>query len=414
VTQTAEAALRGIRVLDLTQFLSGPHCTQILGDLGAEIVKVEAPQGDLARHIPPHFVDGDSVYYLAINRNKKSVAVDLKIEEGRDLVRRLVLASDIVVENFRPGVLDRLGIAAKELLAKKPGLIWCSISGFGQDGPYRDKPAYDMIVQALSGGMSLTGEPGRGAVRAGVPIGDLCAGMYAAIAVLAALHRRNETGRGEMIDISMLDCQAAMLSYQAAYHLHSGTVPGRQGTGHDSIPTYRAFTAGDDVEVVITANTEKMWQGLCRALGLEQLTDDPRFRANRDRFKHRHELWPLLEEAFRRRPADEWVALLEREEVPVGVVNTLDRVMGDPQIQHRGLVLELNGEGKSARVMGDPIVFAEAGRPVPRYPPALGEDTEAVLRDVLGLDRDEVARLRAAGVLVTHDTDAPASAAPRR
>jgi crotonobetainyl-CoA:carnitine CoA-transferase CaiB-like acyl-CoA transferase len=223
--------------------------------------------------------------------------------------------------------------------------------------------------------------------------------MYAAIAVLAALNRRRDTGRGELIDISMLDCQAAMLSYQAAYFLHSGQVPGRQGTRHDSIPTYRAFTAGDGIEVVITANTEKMWQGLCRALGTEELVEDARFKTNRERFANRHELWPLLEQAFLKRPADAWVSLLEREQVPVGVVNTLDRVMSDPQIAHRGLVLTLEGEGKSARVMGDPMVFAHAGKPHPRYPSALGEDTESVLSDVLGLDAAEIARLRSAGAV---------------
>lgn len=390
--------LAGLRVLDLTQFLSGPYCTLILGDLGAEIVKVEPPQGDSSRHVPPHFVGDDSAYFLSINRNKKSIVLDLKSEEGRDLLRRLALVSDIVVENFRPGVLERLGVSPEALRQEKPSLVWCAISGFGQSGPYRDKPAYDMIVQALSGGMSMTGEKGRGAVRAGIPLGDLAAGMYAAIGILAAINRRHQTGQGEMIDISMLDCQAAMLSYQAAYHLHSGHVPDRQGSGHDSIPTYRTFTAQDGIEVVITANTERMWQGLCRALGATHLIEDPRFLTNRERYKNRLELWPLLEAAFLAAPADDWVAKLEREEVPVGVVNTLDRVVNDPQILHREMVLALERDGVGAKVMGNPVKLAEAMRAEHHYPPTLGADGDDILRDILNLGEDELADLRSKGV----------------
>ena len=396
--------LAGVRVLDLTTFLSGPYGTQMLADLGAEVIKLEAPSGDLARVIEPHFVAEDSVYYLSINRSKQGVALDLKQAEGRDLARRLMLASDIVVDNFRPGVLARIGIDVAALRRERPELIWCSISGYGQTGPYAEKPAYDMIVQAMSGGMSLTGEPGRAAVRAGIPIGDICAGMYAATAILAALHRRHATGRGDVIDISMLDCQAAMLSYQAAYHLHAGTVPGRQGSGHDSFPTYRGFPTAAG-ELVITANTERMWEGLCRALSLDPLRDDPRFRTNRDRYDNREILWTLLEEAFGRRTATEWVPLLEAQGVPVGVVNTLDRVVADPQIVHRNMVIELSdADGRRARVMGSPFHFEEAAAAVTTYPPKLGEHTARVLGDVLGLPPDELARLAANGTIVAAPT----------
>jgi CoA:oxalate CoA-transferase len=397
----AEGALAGLRVLDLTQFLSGPYCTQILGDLGAEIIKVEAPQGDLARQIPPHFVNEDSVYYLSVNRNKKSIVIDLKTPEGIALLKRLTLGCDIVIENFRPGVLDRLGISAAEMMAQKPSLIWCSISGFGQDGPYKDKPAYDLIVQALSGGMSMTGEPNRGAVRAGVPIGDLAAGLYAVIGVLAAVNRRHLTGEGDYVDISMLDCQAAMLCYQMAYHLHSGEVPGRQGSAHDSIPTYRAFQAQDGVEVVVTANTERMWKGMCVALGLAHLVDDPRFLTNRERFANREELWPILEAAFLNAPAERWVELLEAQQVPVGVVHTLDRVARDAQIHHRGMVMDLASEQNAIRVMGNPVQHRNAMRRNHRFPPALGEDTSHVLSEVLGLSESEIAQLSSAGAIGT-------------
>ena len=221
--------LNGIRVLDLTQFLAGPFATQILGDLGAEVIKLESPTGDWARSLPPHFVGEDSCYYLSINRSKKAIAVDMKQPEGLDLVKKLAGKSDILFENFRPGVLDRLGLSWDELSAEYPKLIWASISGFGQSGPYRDRPAYDMIVQAMSGGMSMTGERDGVSVRAGIPLGDLSAGMYATIGALAALEERRTTGKGKFIDISMLDCQVAMTCYQAAYYLQSGQNPGRQG-----------------------------------------------------------------------------------------------------------------------------------------------------------------------------------------
>ncbi|MDE0176521.1 MAG: CoA transferase [Defluviicoccus sp.] len=392
--------LAGVRVLDLTQFLAGPFATQILGDLGAEVIKLEAPSGDWSRSLPPHFVGPDSAYYLSVNRNKKSVVADMKSADGLALVKRLVCASDIVMENFRPGVLDRLGLVYGELAAENEGLIWCSISGFGQDGPDRDRPAYDMIVQALSGGMSMTGEPGEPAVRAGIPIGDLCAGMYGAIGVLAALEARRRTGKGRLVDVAMLDCQVAMLCYQAAYFLHSGSEPGRQGRGHASIPTYRSFDAGNDTELVITANTERMWRALCGVLQRAELADDPRFATNDDRYANRFELWPLLEAAFREKDADAWVPLLLEAGIPVGRVNTLEAALSNPQIVHRDMVLALTArDGRRVRVAGNPIKFAD-DEPTPAgFPPLLGENTRDVLADVLGLDEEEIAAALAAGIV---------------
>ena len=392
--------LAGIRVLDLTQFLAGPFATQILGDLGAEVIKLEAPSGDWSRSLPPHFIGPDSAYYLSVNRNKKSVVADMKSADGLALVKRLAGASDIVMENFRPGVLDRLGFAYDALAVEHPGLVWCSISGFGQDGPDRDRPAYDMIVQALSGGMSMTGEPGAPAVRAGIPIGDLCAGMYGAIGVLAALEERRRTGKGKLVDVAMLDCQVAMLCYQAAYFLHSGAEPGRQGRGHASIPTYRSFDAGNETELVITANTERMWRALCGVLGLERLPDDPRFATNDDRYANRFELWPLLEAAFREKDADAWVPLLLEAGIPVGRVNTLEAALGSPQIAHRGMVLDLAArDGRRVRVAGNPIRFAGSEPPEAAFPPLLGEDTREVLAGVLGLGAGEIEAAFAAGIV---------------
>jgi CoA:oxalate CoA-transferase len=392
--------LAGLRVLDMTQVLSGPFGAQILADLGADVIKLEPPAGDLSRTMQPHFIGDDSVYFIALNRNKRSVAVDLKTPAGVGLVRRLMARCDVVVENNRPGVLDRLGLKAEDIRKDNPRLIWCAISGFGQDGPYRDKPAYDMIVQALSGGMSLTGEPGGAPVRAGIPIGDIAAGMYAAIAILAALNRRHATGQGETIDISMLDCQAAMLTYQAAYFLHSGKGPGRQGSGHDSIPVYRAFTGGDGQDFVVCALSEANWQGVCRALDDPALPTDPRFATARDRYHNRLPLWAHLEEAFKARPAAEWVKRLAAQSVPVAVVNALDQVVADPQIRHRGLVTELGApDGRQARVMGSPMKFADAPAAAARFAPRLGEDTAGVLGELLGLSAEEVAELERARVV---------------
>lgn len=392
--------LSGIRVLDLTQFLAGPYGTQILGDLGAEIIKLEAPAGDWSRTLPPHFVGSDSCYFLSINRNKQSVVVDMKVPEGLALVRRLAAACDIVMENFRPGVLARLGVDYAEVSKTNPGIIWCAISGFGQDGPDRDRPAYDMIVQALSGGMGMTGEPGRQAVRAGIPIGDLSAGMFAVIGALAALEERRRSGKGQMIDVSMLDCQVSMLTYQAAYHLHSGKNPGRQGSGHDSIPTYRGFECANGTALVITANTEKMWRSLVEVLGLADLANDERFLTNDRRFAHRAELWPILEAAFRRREARAWVPRLLAAGIPVGEINALSDALSNPQVLHRGMVLALDaGDGRKVRVAGDPIKLSRTRRAAHRYPPRLGEDTREVLRKTLGIGDADMERLLAAGAI---------------
>lgn len=378
---TSGLPLAGVRVLDLTGFLSGPFGSQILGDLGAEVLKIEPPAGDNSRSVPPHFVGDASVYYLSTNRNKKSAVINLKDPAGQQVVKGLIAKSDIVLENLRPGALQRLGLDYETIAADIPSIIWCSISGFGQDGPYAHRPAYDMIVQAYSGGMSLTGERGGVPVRAGLPIGDLTAGLYGVIAVLAALNKRALTGDGDYIDISMLDCQLAFLSYQGAYYLHSGKVPGTQGRAHDSIPTYRCFSAGDGIDVAVTANTERMWEALCRVLGLAELIDDDRFRTLGDRHRNRGELEPLLEEAFLARGADEWVELLTDAGVPVAPVNTVDRALADPQARHRNMVVELRDEAgeKSVQVVGNPLKFRSMSSQPLNYPPNLGEHTEEVI-----------------------------------
>ena len=394
--------LQGIRVLDLTQFLSGPFCTQMLGDLGAEVIKVESPAGDMTRQLPPYFVGKDSAYFISVNRNKKSLVLDLKTKKGVELLKRLVLASDVVVENFRPGVLERLGVDHQELSGLKSSLVWCSISGFGQDGPYQNRPAYDMIVQAMAGVMSLTGEPEGSPVRTGVPIGDLAAGLYATIGLLAQLIERLRTGEGGHIDISMLDAQVSLLSYQAAYHLHSGVVPGRQGCAHDAIPTYRSFSCGDGKMLVTTANTEKMWRSLCQVLGLDELAQDPRFLTNEVRYQNRQALWVLLEAAFLKRAAADWVDAMIAAEIPAAVIADLEQSLSDEQVLHRSMVLDLHDEksGLRARVAGNPLKWKGRQEAAPGFPPGLGADSDAVLADVLGLSQQELSDLRAQRVVV--------------
>tara|TARA_R110000868_G_scaffold10313_33_gene50842 strand:- start:248 stop:1492 length:1245 start_codon:yes stop_codon:yes gene_type:complete len=394
------ATLSGLRVLDLTQFLAGPYATMIFADLGAEVVKLEAPAGDWSRVLPPNFVGDDSCYYLSINRNKKSIVVDIKSPDGLEIVKRLADESDILVENFRPGVLDRLGLTYADLSARNPGLIWASISGFGQTGADRDRPAYDMIVQAISGGMSMTGEPGRSAVRSGVPLGDLSAGMYAVIGALAALEERRRSGQGQYIDVSMLDCQISMLCYQAGYFLHSGRNPGRQGWGHDSIPTYRGFNCASGTSLVITANTERMWQGLCDVLGIAEMKDDSRFTLNEDRYANRAELWPILEGAFMKHTADHWVPKLLDAGIPVGEINNLEKALSNPQIVGRDMVLGLSdGDGHEIRVAGNPVKMSRTPKDDHSYPPKLGGETADILAHVLAADENEIARLIASGAV---------------
>ena len=398
----AGGALSGLRVLDLTQFLAGPYATMIMADLGAEVIKVESPAGDWSRVLPPNFIGKESCYYLSINRNKRGIVIDMKNPDGLDLVKKLADRSDFLVENFRPGVLERLGLTYAELSQRNPGLIWASISGFGQTGADRDRPAYDMIVQAISGGMGMTGEPGRSAVRSGVPIGDLSAGMYSVIGALAALAERQQSGQGQYIDVSMLDCQISMLCYQAAYYLHSGRNPGRQGWGHDSIPTYRGFDCANGTSLVITANTERMWQELCGVLGLDELRDDPRFTLNEDRYANRQELWPILENAFMAKKAAEWVPRLLNAGIPVGEINSLEQALTNPQIVERDMVLSLQDEeGLNARVVGNPVKMSRSDMFDHQYPPGLGEQTAEVLQDVLEVDDVELERLLGSGAVRT-------------
>jgi crotonobetainyl-CoA:carnitine CoA-transferase CaiB-like acyl-CoA transferase len=397
--------LEGLVVLDLTTFLSGPYCTQILADLGADVIKLEPLGGDSSRGIPPYFVGEDSAYYLGNNRNKRSIAVDLKSDEGRALALGLARSADVVIENFRPGVAARLGLDAGALRAERPDLIWASISGFGQDGPWRDRLAYDMIVQALSGVMSLTGEPAGPSSRLGIPAGDLAAGMFAVIGIVAAVASRHETGQGRTIDVSMLDGQLSMLSYQAVYAMLANIVPGPQGSRHDSIPTYRSFTGGDGRELVVTANTERMVTALYDVLGVAELGTEPRFAGASQRLASKDELWEILERAFLAEDAATWVDRLTAASVPAALIKTVPEALADAKESGRGMVVDLEGDdGRRVSTMATPITFT--GEP-PRkhsFPPALGANTEEILGDLLGIGPADLAGLRERGVILAEPT----------
>lgn len=399
--------LDGIRVADLTTFLAGPFATQILADLGAEVIKVEPPTGDSSRHIPPHFVDGDSLYFHAVNRRKRSLAVDLKSTEGRELVLDLVASCDILIENYRPGQLDRLGLGTDVLAARNPDLVICSINGFGSTGPDRDRPAYDIVVQAASGVMGVTGEVEGRSVRLGVPLGDMGAGLYAVIGCLAALSARQGGHRGtQQVEVSMMDAQVSFLGYLAAYQLYAGGVQ-RQGRGHQSIATYHTFGCADGRDVSVAANTQAMWERLCTALECTHLTDDPRFATASSRHAHTEVLRAELARSFGRFDAATVADRLRRADVPASVVKTIGEALADDLVATTGILETVRThDGTSLTVAGNPVVVDGRRSPdTPSTSPRLGDDTEGLARD-LGRSDDAVRDLVRAGTLVTPTTTA--------
>ncbi|HKF79022.1 MAG TPA: CoA transferase [Candidatus Dormibacteraeota bacterium] len=364
--------LRGLRILDLTRMLAGPYATMLLADMGAEVIKVEDPDGGdpMRRMGPPFEPDGRSAYFMAVNRNKKSVALDLRSDDGRRRFLGLVRTADAVVDNFRPGVMERLGLAPARLREVRPDLVTCSLTAFGADGPYRDLPAYDLVLQAMGGGMSITGEPGGTPTRSGIPIGDLGGGAFAALAVCAALLRRERTGLGQHVDLSLLDVQVSLLTYVAQYFLTDGRVPGPMGSAHQSVVPYQAFRTADG-HVVIAVFGESFWPPLCRVLGLQELVE--RWPDNRSRYDHRDEVIACLERRLLERTTGAWVADLWAAGVPSGPVNALDRVLADPQIRHRGMLAH-DGERP---LLGNPV---RTGAPDEFRPaPALGQHTSEFL-----------------------------------
>ncbi|OZI25918.1 CoA transferase [Bordetella genomosp. 9] len=406
---TRPAPLTGIRVLDLTRVLAGPWCTQNLADLGAEVIKIERPgSGDDTRGWgPPYLRDADgndtteAAYYLSANRNKLSVALDIASARGAELVRQLALQSDILVENFKVGGLRKYGLDYESLSQANPRLIYCSITGFGQTGPYASRPGYDFMIQGMGGLMSITGErddlPGGGPQKAGVAVADLMTGMYSATGILAALFERERSGLGQHLDMALLDCQVAMLANQNLNYMTSGTAPRRAGNAHQNLVPYQVFAVSDGHMIVAVGN-DSQFRAYCGVIGLPELADDPRFATNPKRVVNRDVLVPILVERMALGERDRWLAELESVGVPAGPINTLDQVYEDPQVRFRQMRRELpHPVAGTVPIGASPLRFSGSPVEYRRPPPMLGEHTEQVLRDRLGLSDSDIQALAGGG-----------------
>ena len=395
MSEANKGALAGVRVLDLTRVLAGPYCTMFLGDLGAEVVKVEQPGvGDDTRGWGPPFAGGESAYFLCINRNKKSIAIDLKSKEGVALIRQLSERADVLIENFRPGAMDRLGLGEAQLRAANPKLIYASLSGFGADGPMSDVPGYDLIVQAWGGLMSITGTPDGEPTKVGVAIIDLVAGLMLGKAIAAALFAREKLGVGQKIDTSLLEAEVASLINAGSNYLIGGKVPGRWGNAHPTIVPYQSFQTADGF-LVLGVASETIWHRFCPAIGKPELAGDPRFAKNANRVENRTALIAMLAELFRDRDTASWLKLLQAADVPCAPVQTIDQVFNAPQVRHRDMLVTVDHPTAGTVPMaGIPVKFSATPASVRLPPPLLGQHTEEVLASWLGMGDKEIAELK--------------------
>jgi formyl-CoA transferase/CoA:oxalate CoA-transferase len=392
--------LDGVKILDLSRVLSGPYCTMLAADMGARVIKIEHPaRGDDTRAWGPPFLGGESAYYLSVNRNKESVAVDFTRPGGRQIVERLVAWADVVVENFRPGTLDARGLGYARFAARHPSLVWVAISGFGQTGPRREEPGYDAVAQAEGGLMSVTGTPDGPALRLGVAIADIASGMFAFQGMLLALLARGRSGRGQLVDVSLLDSVAALLTYQASRWFATGDVPSRTGNRHATIAPYDTFDVAGGVLVLAVGNDEQ-WQRLCRALARGDLAADARFLTNAGRVRHYDALRALLAPVFAADSRDRWIARLRAAGVPCGAVRSIDEALSDPQLLAREMIAVVDHPALGPlRTLGVPVKLAGTPGAIRTPPPALGEHTAAVLRSDLGLTTAEIDALAAGGAI---------------
>lgn len=391
--------LEDLLVIDLTRALAGPYCTMMLGDLGARVIKIETPDGgDDTRGWGPPFINGESSYFLGINRNKESLTLNLKQPDAREVLRRLLGRADVLVENFRAGTMDRFGFGFPSVHALNPRLVYASISGFGQDGPYRERTAYDLILQGMGGLMGTTGEEGGPPVKVGVAVTDIAAGMFAAYGILAALRVRDRTGQGQLVDAAMLDAQVSWLTYQAGYYFATGENPRRLGSAHPSLVPYQAFRTQDGY-INVAVGSEGIWGRFVEAIGAPHLAVDPRFRTNPDRVAHRSELIALLDPIFATRSTADWVTAMEQAGVPAGPIYQLSDIFGDPQVRHREMMQEID-HPRAGRIKqtGVPIKLSATPGRIASPPPVLGQHTESILKE-LGYDVSGIASLRSSGAI---------------
>lgn len=396
-----EGLLSGIRVLDLSRVLAGPYCSMILGDLGADVIKVERPGvGDETRHWgPPFAAPGESAYFLCVNRNKRSITIDMKKPEGIGIIKSLAQKSDVFLENFTPGTTEGLGVGYETIREINPGIIYCSITGFGPDGPYRNRAGYDLAVSALGGLMGITGEPDGPPVKVGVAITDVTTGISAQGAICAALYAREKTGRGQRIDLSLLETQVSALVNIASSYLVSGEIPRRWGTAHETIVPYQGFETKDKYVIVAVGN-DQLWIKFCKVLGRPELAEDPRFKTNPLRVQNRKECIGILAPIMKTRKRDEWVELLNREAIPCAPINTMDEVFSNPQVLHRKMLAEIeHPTAGKIKLAGIPVKYSEAEASIRRPPPLLGQHTAEVLSEVLEYDAARIEKLKADGVL---------------
>jgi CoA:oxalate CoA-transferase len=389
--------LANLKILDLTRFVAGPFCTQLLADMGAEVIKIESPdRGDEARY-QGAVVKGESWYFVGMNRNKKSLTLDLKKEEGKEIFRRLSKEADVVLENFRPGVMRKFGFDFPNLSKINPRIIYCGISGFGKDGPYAERPAFDFISQGLSGFMSITGFPDREPVRTGIPISDSLAGIYAAFGILAAVIAREKTGRGQEVQTSLVDSVVSVLSYLSAEYLAWGKTPRRFGNDHPVLCPYGTFEAADGY-INIAPSGEHMWERLAQSLGLNDLTRDPRFQTNELRLQNRQELNRRVNEITSKRTMGEWIEFLNKEGVPCGPINTIAQALEDPQIRHQKMVLEVEQPTGKMRILGFPVKLSDTPAALQRPAPQLGEHTAEILATI-GYSEKEIQEIKKKGAI---------------
>jgi crotonobetainyl-CoA:carnitine CoA-transferase CaiB-like acyl-CoA transferase len=376
-------ALSGIKVLDMTRVLAGPFCTMILGDLGAEILKVEAPGGsDETRYWGPPFKNGVSAYYLCTNRNKKSITVNLKTEEGKEIIKKLVKKSDVVIHNFKTGTMEKLGLGYEEIFKIHPGIIYCSITGFGETGPYKHLPGYDYIIQAMSGIMSITGNEQSGPIKVGVAITDILTGLYACIGILAALSEKEKSGIGQKLDLSLFDSAISSLVNVASNYLISGKIPKRLGNIHPNIVPYQTFKTLDG-EMVIAIGNDRQFHTFCSILGLEDLLEDERFTTNEKRVGHRGQLIPLFEEVLKKKPTTYWQKVCNENNIPCGPINNLEQLFQDPQVKARQMLVTVeHPKAGNIDLVGSPLKFSKTSITIRHHPPMPGEHTEIILKDL--------------------------------